>query len=297
MSGGRSVHRLWRPAAQRQVRNAWAMLHAHRSAWTTSSVALVSSATALVNASLSLRYLQSMDLGVLEEMDGIRNKVQVKLQRQQEGFLEQLLASYSGLVTALNLMLQTSKSMRTYIKGSGDGPIIEFSNEPSIDGDNGDGAGVPVFATLPLSAFEMLADEVVAMYEAELKVKWLLVSELYSIVYPEAKVDLSQEGLENFCKSEMEFRDTTEEKTSLLTGLPNLVAKSDFWNMSWSQVIDLTKKQPKGELHRDTLQVYLTTLLAEVNIDKNRIEDITVMVNDETNGVVPSSPTRISKAI
>jgi hypothetical protein len=77
------VHRLWRPAAQRQVRNAWAMLHAHRSAWTTSSVALVSSATALVNAFLSLRYLQSMDLGVLEEMDGIRNKVQVKLQRQQ----------------------------------------------------------------------------------------------------------------------------------------------------------------------------------------------------------------------
>jgi hypothetical protein len=74
-------------------------------------------------------------------------------------------------VTALNLMLQISKSMRTYIKGSGDGPIIEFSNEPSLDGDNGDGAGVPVFATLPLSAFEMLADEVVTMYEAELKVK------------------------------------------------------------------------------------------------------------------------------
>jgi hypothetical protein len=110
-------------------------------------------------------------------------------------------------------------------------------------------------------------------------------------------VDLSQEGLENFQKSEMEFRDTTEEKTSLLTGLPNLVAKSDFWNMNWSQVIDLAKKRPKGELHRDTLQVYLTTLLAEVNIDKNRIEDITAMVNDETNGVVPSSPTRISKAI
>lgn len=187
--------------------------------------------------------------------------------------------------------------MRTYIKGSGDGPIIEFSNEPSLDGDNGDGAGVPVFATLPLSAFEMLADEVVTMYEAELKVKWLLVSELYSIVYPEAKVDLSQEGLENFHKSEVEFKDTTEEKTSLLTGLPNLVAKSDFWNMSWSQVIDLAKKRPKGELHRDTLQVYLTTLLAEVNIDKNRIEDITAMVNDEMNGVVPSSPTRISKAI
>lgn len=90
--------------------------------------------------------------------------------------------------------------------------------------------------------------------------QWLLVSELYSIVYPEAKVDLSQEGLENFCKSEMEFRDTTEEKTSLLTGLPNLVAKSDFWNMSWSQVIDLTKKRPKGELHRDTLQVILPVL-------------------------------------
>ncbi len=50
--------------------------------------------------------------------------------------------------------------MRTYIKGSGDGPIIEFSNEPSLDGDNGDGAGVPVFATLPLSAFGESSPEV-----------------------------------------------------------------------------------------------------------------------------------------
>ncbi len=63
-------------------------------------------------------------------------------------------------VTALNLMLQTSKSMRTYIKGSGDGPIIEFSNEPSVAGDNGDGAGVPVFATLPLCAFGESSPEV-----------------------------------------------------------------------------------------------------------------------------------------
>jgi hypothetical protein len=50
--------------------------------------------------------------------------------------------------------------MRTYIKGSGDGPIIEFSNEPSVDGDNGDGAGVPVFATLPLSVFGESSPEV-----------------------------------------------------------------------------------------------------------------------------------------
>jgi hypothetical protein len=98
--------------------------------------------------------------------------------------------------------------------------------------------------------------------------QWLLVSEFYSIVYPEAKVDLSQEGLENFQKSEMEFRDTTEEKTSLLTGLPNLVAKSDFWNMNWSQVIDLAKKRPKGELHRDTLQVILQ-VLAHAEFDHN----------------------------
>jgi hypothetical protein len=55
-----------------------------------------------------------MDLGVLEEMDGIRNKVQVKLQRQQEGFLEQLLASYGALVyiyvLPLHSLLQISET-------------------------------------------------------------------------------------------------------------------------------------------------------------------------------------------
>lgn len=50
-------------------------------------------------------------------------------------------------------MLHASKSMRTYIAGSGEGPLINFSSEPSIDGDTGDGAGAPVFASLPLTVF------------------------------------------------------------------------------------------------------------------------------------------------
>lgn len=28
-----------------------------------------------------------------------------------------------------------------------------FSNEPTVEGDTGDGAGAPVFATLPLATF------------------------------------------------------------------------------------------------------------------------------------------------
>jgi hypothetical protein len=41
--------------------------------------------------------------------------------------------------------------MRTY--RAGEGPLIMFSNEPTVEGDTGDGAGAPVFATLPLAAF------------------------------------------------------------------------------------------------------------------------------------------------
>lgn len=54
-------------------------------------------------------------------------------------------------IQALSNMLQASKSMRAY--RSEDGPLIMYSNEPSVEGDAGDGAGAPVFSTLPLSVF------------------------------------------------------------------------------------------------------------------------------------------------
>jgi len=54
-------------------------------------------------------------------------------------------------VRALSNMLQASKSMRAY--RIEDGPLIMYSNEPSVEGDRGDGAGAPVFATLPIAVF------------------------------------------------------------------------------------------------------------------------------------------------
>lgn len=54
-------------------------------------------------------------------------------------------------VRALSNMLQASKSMRAY--RAEDGPLIMYSNEPSVEGDLGDGAGAPVFATLPIAIF------------------------------------------------------------------------------------------------------------------------------------------------
>jgi hypothetical protein len=48
-------------------------------------------------------------------------------------------------------MLQASKEMRAY--RTEDGPLIMYSNEPSVEGDTGDGAGAPVFATLPIAVF------------------------------------------------------------------------------------------------------------------------------------------------
>lgn len=55
-SPGGGVARLWRPAAQRHVRNAWAVMHSERAAWASASSASFQAATALVNLALSRRY-------------------------------------------------------------------------------------------------------------------------------------------------------------------------------------------------------------------------------------------------
>jgi hypothetical protein len=55
-SAGAGAARLWRPAAQRHVRNAWAAMHAERAAWASASSASFQAASALVNLALSRRY-------------------------------------------------------------------------------------------------------------------------------------------------------------------------------------------------------------------------------------------------
>lgn len=54
-----SVTRLWRPAAQRNLRNQWSKLASYRQQWASSSSKGRSHATDLVNAHLSQRCLSS----------------------------------------------------------------------------------------------------------------------------------------------------------------------------------------------------------------------------------------------
>lgn len=51
-----SVTRLWRPAAQRNLRNQWSQMVSYRQQWVSASTNARSNATSLVNAYLSQRY-------------------------------------------------------------------------------------------------------------------------------------------------------------------------------------------------------------------------------------------------
>ncbi|XP_024401411.1 uncharacterized protein [Physcomitrium patens] len=224
-----------------------------------------------------------MDLGVLQNMGAICQKASAKMGLQQERYLAQLLSKLESQIQALSNMLQASKSMRAY--RSEDGPLIMYSNEPSVEGDAGDGAGAPVFSTLPLSVFEKLAEEMVAMYETELKLKLLLWLEFRALVYPDAEPVLNFENNEG-CDQFKIFSGVT-----IFSGLRHLSAKSEFINLDWNQLRDNLKLRSKEEVPRETYQVYLTALLVEVNIDKQRIEEIAAMVTDEMTGRPAMSPT------
>lgn len=52
-----SVLRLWRQAAQRNLRNRWTQLASYKDQWSSISSAARSHATALVNSHLSIRYI------------------------------------------------------------------------------------------------------------------------------------------------------------------------------------------------------------------------------------------------
>ncbi|KAK7821738.1 hypothetical protein CFP56_037338 [Quercus suber] len=180
-----SVTRLWRPAAQRNLRNQWSKLVSCRKQWVSSSSSGKSHATSLVNA-ISLRvfifviYMPSMELGVLSDMLNIRKKAGRKLFKQQETFQSKLLSSYKDMVAAVTQMVNASKSMRTFLKGPSNSALVQFSSFSGDQNDSGDGGGIPVFAFWSISSHEQLAEELVRMFIMELNLKRLLVLELLS---------------------------------------------------------------------------------------------------------------------
>lgn len=269
--------RLWRPAAQRNLRNSWSKILGERAAWISASSKAFTIASSLINAHLNLRYMSTINLGVLKDMDGICDKSCSKLFRQQEEYLCKLRSFYRDLVNAVVYMSNASKSMRTYVKRSAGSPLMAFSNDSGLDGDTGDGGGIAIFSSLPLQYFENLGEELVEMFVSELKVKRLLVVEFHSIAYNEAEEVIPRTGTswnEEIYPGEFDSVKNLNNFFALDSSAlhPGLNALEVGHN-----VLGLSKGQPR----REVLQVYLTAWLAEVNINNSRIEEMIAMVGEE----------------
>ncbi|PON70327.1 hypothetical protein TorRG33x02_256930 [Trema orientale] len=267
-----SVSRLWRPAAQRNLRNQWSKLAALRQQWNSASSSGRSHATSLVNAYLSEKYMPSMELGVLSDMPDIRKKASWKFFRQQELHRSKVLSSYKDLVDVVTQMARLSKSMRCYLKASSSTPLVQFSGCSEDMNDPGDGGGIPVFAFRSISCFEKLAEELVQMFIFELNLKRLLVLELLSLSCESSMVKRFNWSDELYAG---EFNDLSV--CNLYSGEASepvkprlLVSKSDVPTARHTQ-----------QLNHETMQVYLTTWLAEVNIDSQRVDEIFSEIREE----------------
>ncbi|KAL2630603.1 hypothetical protein R1flu_015289 [Riccia fluitans] len=251
---------------QRSVRNAWSYIHGQRSSWSSGSAVALSAAKSLVNAYLSCGNVDAVDYGVLADMEALKEKTCRKLHFNQRKFLRVYLSSYEEMVEAVLQMTNAAGSMKTYVNDSGGG-LITFSNT-QLDGDSGDCGGIPVFSTLPLSVHELLASEIVNMYQKELKVKWLLACEFCRLVYPDSAEAFS-------IQRKLSSLDCTNDTLSP-TPSPGVERETDA-PVEAPKTESPASKPPK----RETLQVYLTSLLAEVYINRDRIEEIGRICNEE----------------
>ncbi|XP_028080913.1 uncharacterized protein LOC114282431 isoform X7 [Camellia sinensis] len=220
-----SVTRLWRPAAQRNLRNQWTKLASYRQQW----------------------YMNDMELGVLSDMPNIRKKACWKLLKQQ--------------VAAVVHVVNASRSMRSFIKGTSS-PLVQFSNFSEDKNDNGDGGGIPVFAFWSISNFEEFANELVQMFTLELNLKRLLVVELLSISSEEVPInsvswldELYPGEFDDLCICGLYSKELFEPVHPKIKG--------------WKS--DMTAEHSNCQPDHEVLQIYLTTWLAEVNIDTYRI--------------------------
>ncbi|XP_058194797.1 uncharacterized protein LOC131311374 isoform X2 [Rhododendron vialii] len=252
-----SVTRLWRPVAQRNLRNQWSKMASYNQEWSSSSS--------------SARYMNAMELGVLSDMPDIRKKACWKLFKQQDLHRRKLLSSYKDMVAVLVLMVNTSRSMRSFIKGTSS-PLVQFSSFSEDKNDNGDGGGIPVYTFWSISSFEGLAYELVQMFRLELNLKRLLVVELLSISSDEVSInrvcwldELYTGEFDDLCICDLYSKEVGEPVRPKIEG--------------WKS--DTSAEQSNCQPDQDVLQVYLTTWLAEVNIDTYRVDEIFATVGEE----------------
>lgn len=268
-----TVSRLWRPAAQRNLKNQWMKLASHKQKWVSASSTGRTHATSLVNAHLSERYVPLMDLGVLSDMPLIREKACMKLAGQQELYWKKLISCYRDMVGVVSHMVNDSQSMRCYMKGPSGSPLIQFSSHSESKNDLGDGGGIPVFTFWSLSTHEKLGQELVQMFASELVLKRLIVLELLCISCQEQQTDKPSWSIELYLG---EFEDLR------LSGLYCEESRQPVLPRINGHASD-TRVSEKSNIwpDREVLEVYLTTWLVEVNIDTHRMEDIFSIVGEE----------------
>ncbi|RDX89370.1 hypothetical protein CR513_28917, partial [Mucuna pruriens] len=284
-----SVLRLWRPAAQRNLRNRWSHLASCRDRWCSVSSAGRSHATALVNSHLYQRYMPDMKLGVLSDMPDIRKKACLKLFKRQELQRSKLLLSYKDMVGIVSDMINVSRSMKCFLKGSNSSPLLQFSYNSADQGDFGDGGGIPVFAFYSITKHEKFAEKLVQMFSLELCLKRLLVLEFMSIGYDNSEVKQLHWSTQLY---DDEFKDLTDcnlycEVTHgpvpprLRDGKSDLGALR-FDNQPIPEVLQVLYLIPHLLLNSSLLEsVYLTTWLAEANIDTLKVNEIFAVVGEE----------------
>ncbi|XP_059444977.1 uncharacterized protein LOC132176711 isoform X1 [Corylus avellana] len=267
-----SATRLWRPAAQRNLRNQWSKLASQRQQWASASSSGKSHANSLVNAYLSQRYMPSLELGVLSDMAGIRKKACRKLFKQQEIYRSKVLSSYKDMVATVTQMLNATQSMRCFLKGTSNSTLVQFSGSSEDQNDTGDGGGIPVFVFWSISSHEELAEELVQMFKKELMLKRLLVLEFLFLTCEVPQVngfhwsDQLYPGEFDHLRVCNLFSEETCEPVP-----PKL--------MDWKSDTPVVgcNNQPNHEV----LQVYLTTWLAEVNINNYRVDEIFDVIQEE----------------
>ncbi|KAJ0789981.1 hypothetical protein HanPI659440_Chr05g0209811 [Helianthus annuus] len=268
-----SVNRLWRPAAQRNMKNQWSKLNSLRQEWASSSSTARSHATSLVNAYLSQRFMKDMELGVLSDMPDIQKKACWKLLKQQVVHRDNLLSSYKEMVGTVVNMVNTSMSLRCFLKGGINSPLIQFSNSSNDTNDNGDGGGMPVFIFWSISAFEIsFGTSSDVQTGTKFKVQRLLVIEFLSLRSKEDSIieklcwsdEIYQGEFDDLSRCNLDCREASESASTKLDGF-----------------VSENIKQPNCQPDSDVLQIYLTAWLTDVNIDKKRVEDIFSEVGEE----------------
>lgn len=210
---------------------------------------------------------------MLSDMPNIREKACWKLFKQQELHRDKLLSSYKYMVATVASMVNASTSLRCFLKGTSSSTLVQFSSSSENINDNGDGGGIPVFKFWSISSFEKLASELVQMFELEVNVKRLLVMELLSLSNEEVP------KINAFCWSDElypgEFNDLSNCNLYSREACEPVPPKLEGW------MSDTPSTQSHHQVDSDVLQVYLTTWLVDVNVDKYRVEEILSVVGEE----------------